>query len=55
VVRVHVGDEEVLVATLDRLLGGVLQERSGIERLGGEIAEAAGMLVHGIPLCPLIA
>ena len=31
VMRVDVDDEEVLVAALDRLLGGVLQQRAGVE------------------------
>ena len=50
VVRVYVDNEEILVAALDRLLGGVAQQGARVEGLGGEIAEASRVLVHvGLP------
>ena len=39
VVRVDVDDQEVLVLALDRLLGGVAQQRAGVELLARQIAE----------------
>jgi len=33
---------------LHRLVGGVAQQRAGIEFVGGEIAEASHVLIHDI-------
>ena len=46
VVAVDVDDAEILVAALDRLLGGMRQQGRGVELGGGEVAEVVGMDVH---------
>ena len=46
VVAVDVDDAEILVAALDRLLGGMRQQGRGVELGGGEVAKVVGVDVH---------
>ena len=47
VVAVDVDDAEILVAALDRLFGGMCEQRRGVEFGRGQIAEIAAVDVHG--------
>ena len=42
VMAVDVDDAEILVAPLDRLVGGMRQQRGRVEFGGGEVAEVGG-------------
>ena len=48
VVRVHVDDEEILVAPPDRLLPGIGENAILVEFLGGRIAEHDVLAVHRV-------